>query len=142
MTTNCTFKDKLLKGLLLSTFLYSINAFGEVKLSPKLVKIRSENAAQWKECKETYKTYADFMRSKIKESKRIPYSELQPGREISNKISPLYETMFACQTDGFYTETESGNVTEGMLCITMFSSSPISAKKSQECKNMMKADSF
>lgn len=142
MTTNYTYKAMFLKSLLLLTILFGVNAFGEVKLSPKLIKIRSENSAQWKECKETYKTYADFMRSKIKENKRIPYSELQPGREISNKISPLYETMFACQTDGFYTETESGNITEGMLCITMFSSSPISAKKSQECKNMMKADSF
>jgi hypothetical protein len=111
----------------------------ENKLRPSILKMRSENPSQWKECKESYKTYIDFIRSKIKANKRIPNEE---QKKFGDKMKPVVEPIVVCRTEGYYTESESENIMGGVFCLQYYTSMPSSAKNQTECIKIMKPYSF
>lgn len=106
---------------------------------PSILKMRANNPAQWKECKDAYKKYVGVIRLAIKENKRIPFANQEKS---ANKLKSIMEPLMVCRAEGYYTNSESSNIEGGAICLNFFSAMPSSAKDQYQCKDMMKPDSF
>lgn len=120
--------------------LVSISAFSkEPMVKPKIAKMRKDHPEQWKECMDSYKKYMTPIREKVKKNKRVSSDEM---KEMDKELKPYLEPLFVCQSEGYFTDREMDNVVGAGVCLTFYAGAPSTAKNQDECKNLMKPDSF
>jgi hypothetical protein len=139
LETENTKKDKLLSAIEKKKSDKISDEADKHRVRPDILKMRVSNPEQWKECKESYKTYIGFIRSKIIANKRIPIEE---QKKFGDKMKPVVEPMVVCRSEGYYTDAEGENIMGSVFCLQYFTTMPSSAKSQTECLNIMKPYSF